>query len=115
MSTAPTTPRVSTRAVLLALLVLSLLLAGVVSFYASSQPDGLEKVATSIGFIDTATDSMAANSPLADYQLQGVDDDRLAGGAAGIIGSLVVLTLALGLFRMSGRRRGRAAAPSRTG
>ncbi len=33
-------------------LAVSLLLAGVVSYYASSSPDGLEKVAEDIGFID---------------------------------------------------------------
>ena len=31
--------------------IVSLFLAGVVSFYASSSPDGLEKVAEDIGFI----------------------------------------------------------------
>ena len=36
--------------------VVSLFLAGVVSFYASSDPDGLEKVAEDIGFIETAED-----------------------------------------------------------
>ena len=36
---------------LLAGLLASLLLAGVASFYASSSPDGLEKVAEDIGFI----------------------------------------------------------------
>ena len=35
-------------------LVVSLFLAGVISFYASSSPDGLEKVAEDIGFIQTA-------------------------------------------------------------
>jgi cobalt/nickel transport protein len=35
-------------------LLLSVLLAGGASFYASSSPDGLEKVAGDIGFIDTA-------------------------------------------------------------
>ena len=34
--------------------IASLFLAGVVSFYASSSPDGLEKVAGDIGFIDSA-------------------------------------------------------------
>ncbi len=33
--------------------IVSLFLAGVVSFYASSSPDGLEKVAQDVGFIDT--------------------------------------------------------------
>ena len=46
-------------------LVLSLLLAGGASYYASSQPDGLEKVAGDIGFIETAKDHSLADSALA--------------------------------------------------
>ena len=35
-------------------LLVTLTLAGVVSFYASSNPDGLEKVAEEVGFISNA-------------------------------------------------------------
>ena len=41
--------------------IVSLFLAGVVSFYASSSPDGLEKVAQDVGFIDTAKDHTNAD------------------------------------------------------
>ena len=44
--------------------IVSLFLAGVVSFYASSSPDGLEKVAQDIGFIDTAKDHTNADGTL---------------------------------------------------
>ncbi|MFM8869411.1 MAG: PDGLE domain-containing protein, partial [Candidatus Nanopelagicus sp.] len=37
-------------------ILISDLLAGGVSFYASSSPDGLEKVAEDVGFIETAKD-----------------------------------------------------------
>ena len=47
--------------------VISLFLAGVVSFYASSNPDGLEKVAQDIGFLDTAKEHTNADGVLADY------------------------------------------------
>ena len=47
--------------------LVSLFLAGVVSFYASSDPDGLEKVAGDIGFIETAKDHNYAEGALADY------------------------------------------------
>ena len=53
-------------------LAVSLLLAGVVSYYASSSPDGLEKVAGDIGFIESAEDSAVAGSPLSDYGVSGV-------------------------------------------
>ena len=49
----------------------ALLVAGVVSFYASGHPDGLEYVAEKTGFLDTAEDSPTADGPFADYADQG--------------------------------------------
>ena len=62
------------------------LLAGFVSFYASANPDGLEKVATDRASTSKAEDHAAADSPLADYGVKDVDDARLSGGLAGVIG-----------------------------
>jgi cobalt/nickel transport protein len=103
-----------TRTLVLAGLVLALLLAGVGSYYASSHPDGLEYVAEQTGFLDTAEDSAAADGPLADYSARGVDDDRVAGGLAGVAGSVVVLLLAGGLA-WAVRRRGSEAPVEDTG
>ena len=86
-----------TRTFLLAGLVIALVLGGVASYYASSHPDGLERVAEQVGFLDTADDHAAAAGPMADYQVTGVDDARLSGGLAGVIGILVTLALAGGL------------------
>lgn len=85
-------------------LLVSLLVAGVASFYASSHPDGLEYVAEKTGFLDSAEDSAAADSPLADYGVKGVDNERVSGGLAGVIGSVTVLVLAGGLFLVLRRR-----------
>ena len=86
-------------------LLVCLLVAGVASFYASSHPDGLEYVAEQTGFIDTAEDSATADSPLADYSTRGVDDDRLSGGIAGVVGVVVMLLLSSGLFWTLRRRQ----------
>lgn len=86
-------------------LIVALLVAGVVSFYASSHPDGLEFVAEKTGFADSAEESATSDSPLADYRTKGVDDERLSGGLAGVLGSLLVLVLAGGLAFVV-RRRG---------
>lgn len=88
----------------LALLV-TLVLAGGLSFYASRHPDGLEHVAESTGFLGSAEDPATAGSPLADYQTRGVDDERVSGGLAGLIGVTAVLGLSGGLF-WALRRRG---------
>ena len=93
-----------TRSVVVAGLVVALLLAGVVSFYASGHPDGLEYVAEQTGFLDTAEDSVTAGGPMADYEVAGVENGRLAVGLAGVAGVLVTLLLAGGLGYLVRRR-----------
>lgn len=97
----------SKRTFWVAALVVTLLIAGVGSYYASAHPDGLEYVAEKTGFLDSADNSPAADSPFADYGTKGVDDARLGGGLAGVAGVLIVLVLAGGLA-YAVRRRGSA-------
>ena len=79
-------------------LVLSLVLAGGLSYYASSQPDGFEKSAGEIGFLDTAEESPLAGSPLAEYGVAGVENERLSGGLAGVIGVASTAAVSFGIF-----------------
>jgi hypothetical protein len=97
--------RPSTRAVLLVGVAVVLLLAGVVSAYASGHPDGLEYVASRVGFLDTAADSPTGDSPLAGYAVRGVGSERLSGGLAGVVGVVVVGLLASALTWAVRRRR----------
>ncbi|MFI9152797.1 energy-coupling factor ABC transporter permease [Streptomyces sp. NPDC053367] len=95
----------STRKVWATGLAASLLLAGFVSFYASASPDGLEKVAADHGIDDKAEEHAAAGSPLADYGVKDVDDSRLSGGLAGVIGVGVTVVAGSGVFWAVRRRR----------
>lgn len=97
--------RISTRRFLVVSLLAALLVAGGASYYASSHPDGLNFVAQKQGFIDKEKSSATSDGPFAGYSTKGIDNDRLSGGVAGIAGSLLVLTLAGGLF-WALRRRG---------
>lgn len=92
------------RRFLLVGLLVALLIAGVGSYYASSHPDGLEYVAGKTGFADTADDPVNDGSPFADYSTKGVDDARLSGGIAGVVGVLATLLIGAGLFRVLRRR-----------
>jgi len=97
--------RVSTKALVIAGVVVALLLAGVVSFYASGSPDGLNRVALDHGFASAEKTPATADGPLAGYETKGVSDGRLSGGLAGVLGCLVVLVLAGGLAAAVRRRR----------
>jgi hypothetical protein len=85
------------RRFLLAGLALALLIAGVVSYYASRSPDGLTHVAQSTGFLDSAQGHATAGGPVAGYETKGVNDARLSKGLAGLVGALVVLAVMAGL------------------
>ncbi len=83
-------------------------LAFFVSPYASSKPDGLNKVAADKAFDSGVKASPADGSPLAGYGVDGVHDTRLSKGLSGVIG--VALTFAIGcgvltIVRVSRRRR----------
>jgi PDGLE domain len=95
-------------------LVVALVAAGFLSFYASSAPDGLQKVAADQGFVGTAQDSATSGLPTAGYGIEGVADDRLSGGLAGVLGVLVMIVLGFGLFWLLGRGRKTAQADDRT-
>jgi cobalt/nickel transport system permease protein len=82
-------------------LVVSFVLAGVVSFFASSNPDGLEFVAEDQGFLESAKDSAVGGFLLADYGEVG----GIPVGIAGIIGVVVTLLIGWGIGRWVARRR----------
>ncbi|MFF7182767.1 energy-coupling factor ABC transporter permease [Streptomyces sp. NPDC008121] len=89
-------------------LVAALVLAGFVSFYASADPDGLEKVAADKGIDTQVEEHAAADSPLADYGVRDVENARLSGGLAGVIGVGATLAVGTGAFWVVRRRRAAA-------
>ncbi|WP_222720627.1 PDGLE domain-containing protein [Actinomadura sp. HBU206391] len=94
----------TTRRFLTAGVLVALILAGIVSYYASSKPDGLEKVAADKGINAEEQHHTFKDSPLGDYGVKGVDHPRLSGGLAGVIGVGVTLALGGGLFWIVRRR-----------
>lgn len=96
--------RVRTWAFVAAGCLIALVLAGVVSHWASDSPDGLNKVAADKGFDDTATEHHASDGPLAGYTTDIFDDPWLAGAAAGAAGVVVCFGIA-GAFVLLVRRR----------
>ncbi len=82
------------------------LVVAVLSPLASGHPDGLERVAEDSGFIGTAQDSPI--QVIADYVFPGVRNEALATILAGVVGTLVVFALMVGVAQLMVRRRSSA-------
>jgi hypothetical protein len=74
--------------------------------FASSSPDGLERVAGDRGFLDRGRVApVQEHAPAPGYGVPGVGDSRVATGLAGFAGTLLVFGLATGAAVLV-RRRG---------
>ena len=99
--------RVSSRIFAVVALALALALATAVSPFASSSPDGLERVAGDKEFLDQGRlHAVQEDSPLPGYAFPGIENERVATGVAGFLGTLGVFAagyaVALGLRRRHG-------------
>ena len=92
-------------------LLVALVLAGIVSNFASGSPDGLDSVLRDGCTFDSndeivsgtcgaqgATEHDLGDSPLSDYGVKGVDNSFLSTGLSGVVGVLVTLGIGYGLF-----------------
>ena len=77
-------------------LVIALICAGLISLFASSFPDGLEKVAEDLGFLEKGEGEPILKSPIPDYALPGIKNEKLATSVAGIVGTLLVFVVGYG-------------------
>ncbi|CAN5654537.1 hypothetical protein BH10ACT1_BH10ACT1_34260 [soil metagenome] len=93
----PTRKQIGLGAFIVAGLVVAFALAFFVSPEASSEPDGLNKVAIDQGFDTAERPHHLAHTPTAGYAVDGVGNDRLATGLAGLMGVTVTFLLAGGL------------------
>lgn len=65
---------------------------------ASAYPDGLERVAEDLGFVALAREAPYTIIP--DYVLPGIPNEAIATIVAGVLGTLIVAAVALGLARL---------------
>lgn len=110
--TAPAARPRPVRRLWLAGLVVTVLLAGVVSFYASSAPDGLEKVAGDHGISEQEEEHRLGDSPLADYGVRDIANERLSGGLAGVIGVGATLVVGSAVVLLTVRARRTTPSPA---
>jgi PDGLE domain len=97
--------KVSTRIIVILGLALAVGLATAVSPFASPHPDGLEKVAEQKQFLDQGKlAGIQEDSPIPDYAFPGVDNERVATGLAGFVGTLAVFAIGWALAYLVRRR-----------
>jgi cobalt/nickel transport system permease protein len=100
--------------------VVALVLAAFASPFASTAPDGLDKVAVDKGFDRHAEESVVAGSPLAGYAVDDVQNEKVSKGLSGLAGVMITLLIAGALFgglwfvarRRSAGSRGESASTS---
>ncbi|MDX9972796.1 MAG: PDGLE domain-containing protein [FCB group bacterium] len=94
---------------IVAALAVSVLLAVFGSPFASSSPDGLEKVAADQGFLEKASSAPAWSfAPAADYAVPGVGSAGVSTALAGLLGTLATFGAAWGFAKWVGRRKGQS-------
>jgi cobalt/nickel transport protein len=71
-------------------LAVALLVAALLSPWASRWPDGLDRVAATLGFKQRERAEPVLRAPLPEYRVPGVRDGRLSTALAGVAGTLIV-------------------------
>ncbi len=74
-----------------------------ISPLASSEPDGLERVAEDQGFIEQAQDPTYTILP--DYTVPFIESEAFTTIVAGVIGVLIVASMSFGMARLSGKKQ----------
>jgi len=82
---------------ILILLGVAVLAAVFFSPFASTKPDGLERVAEDKGFLERGEGPQAINSPIPDYVMPGIKNEKLATSLAGLVGMIIVGVLIFGV------------------
>ena len=77
--------------------------------WASSSPDGLEKVAEDRGFAGAASEekSVWTRSLFPDYRVKAIGSEAVSTGVAGLLGTIAVFAAGFGIIRLVGGRAGR--------
>ncbi len=104
--------RISIRLFTILALAVVVGLATAISPYASSSPDGLERVAEDKAFLgEGAPHPVQEASPIPDYAFPAIENERVATGMAGFVGTLGVFAIGYGLAFVVRRARGGPSPP----
>jgi cobalt/nickel transport protein len=86
-------------------LAAALAIALFLSPFASSWPDGLERVAKDLGFFEKGEGAEILKAPVPDYKIPGLDNEGLSAAISGTIGTFAMFGIGFGVARLL-RRKG---------
>ncbi|MCF6096485.1 PDGLE domain-containing protein [Thermovorax subterraneus] len=82
------------------ILFLAIIIAALLSQYASPLPDGLERVAEDLGFLEKGESPVLKFSPMPDYTITTINNEKISTAIAGITGTLITLAFAWGCIKL---------------
>lgn len=80
------------------ILLTAVLVALILSPFASTHPDGLERVAENLAFAEKGS-SFAWFSPMPDYVIHGISDGKISTAMAGVIGTFITFIVVFGVMK----------------
>lgn len=86
-------------------IAIALAVAAFLSPFASSSPDGLERVAKDLGFLHLSEGKELLHTVMPDYKFPGIAQERVATALAGIIGTLLAFAAIYTVGKMLALRR----------
>lgn len=96
-----------TKKTVLILLLSALAVAALLSPFASSSPDGLERVAEDHNFLEKGEDQLLS-SPIPDYLFPGIHNEKIATAVAGVIGTILTFGAVYVLGKLVSARKNQA-------
>ena len=72
--------------------------------FASSLPDGLERVAKDLGFFEKGEGAEVLKAPIPDYKIPGLDGEGISTALSGSIGTIAMFGIGIGIARLLRRK-----------
>ena len=89
--------------------VIAVLVAGVISYFASANPDGLEKAQEELGVAGPAHSPVEVPAvAFQEYNLKWIGEGFWSNAVAGVVGAMAVLAILLGVGRLLVRSKAKA-------
>lgn len=81
-------------------LVIALIMAGIISLFASSSPDGLERYSIDLfggeeKLEEHTQGKEVINSPMPDYAIPGIENETLSASLAGVMGVILIFVFVI--------------------